>query len=97
MSCWHTAYCLRESFIDENWKVLNGIPVYLTERDRGEERNALQSVNKGDMHFSLLGMCTLARGQAKMFMAHLVLNASVPMCHLCFSLGRDEIPKSTVM
>lgn len=48
--------------------------------------------------FSLLGMCTLARGQTEMFMAHLVLNTSGPMCHLCFfSPGRDEIPESTVM
>lgn len=43
MSCWHTAYWLRESFIDENCsKFLNGILDCLTERGRREERKALQ-------------------------------------------------------
>lgn len=28
-----------------------------------------------------------------MFMAHWILNTSVGMCHLCFSPGRDKIPK----
>lgn len=66
------------------------------ERRRGTGK-ALWILNNGDMHFSLLGMCTLARGHTEMFMAHLVLNTSGPMCHLCFSPGRDEIPESTVM
>lgn len=71
---------------------------WLSQRETERQREKLQqSFSKGDMHFSLLGMCTVARGRAKMFMAHLVLNTSVPMCHLCFSLGRDEIPESTVM
>lgn len=35
--------------------------------------------------------------EATMFMAHLVLNTSIPMCHLCFSPGRDEVPESMIM
>lgn len=34
---------------------------------------------------------------ATMFMDHLLLNTSIPMCHLCFSPGRDEIPESMIM
>lgn len=42
--------------------------------------------------FSFWGEVVLQ--EATIFMDHLVLNTSIPMCHLCFSPGRDEIPES---